>query len=101
MSNDLTVNPISIDTASSSAILTRRIEVLRVRWVAELASAGDNAVIQDGDGHALWSSVAAGANYVESEGHHPDYPLVCNGLIVPTLQSGTLYLYLKIKTPVT
>lgn len=47
------------------------------------------------------ASLAAGANYVESEGHHPDYPLVCNGLIVPTLQSGTLYLYLKIKTPVT
>lgn len=99
MSNVLTGNPLVIDTAGASTLSTKRIEVVKIRWVSELASSGDNAVIKDGDGVTRWESVADGANYVESESWHPDYPFVVTGLIVPTLGSGTLYLYLRVKAP--
>lgn len=101
MSNDLTGNPLVIDTAASSVLVTRRLEILRMRWVAKSASAGDDLDVHDGDGVSRWASVASSSNYVESEGWHPDYPLVITGLIVPTIDSGTLYIYLRDKKPVT
>ena len=100
MSNVLTGNPLVLDTDGATLLSTKRLEIVKIRWVSELGSQGDLAIIQDGDGVTRWKSVCDGANYVESESWHPDYPFVADGLILDTLGSGTLYLYLRQKAPV-
>ena len=89
MANNITGQVWIIDTASASALSTTKIGVLYgVRWVSKTATAGDDVTIQDGEGRTLWISVASGSNYVEAD--LPNLPFV--GLIVPVLDSGTLYL---------
>lgn len=101
MSNVLTGNPLVLDTANTTDILlAKRVEIVKIRWVSELGSSGDNVVIKDSDSVTRWESVCDGANYVESESWHPDYPFIVYGLILHTLGSGTLYLYLRQKAPV-
>lgn len=101
MANVLTRNPIVIDTAGASALLTGRMDVIKIRWVAPSASAGNQVDIQDSNGVTSWESVATGNNYVESESWPHDYPLPMQGLLVPTLGSGTVYIYLKERYPPT
>lgn len=91
MSNDITGNPWVIDTASSTTVLSRgwRLTRIAVRWVGGSA-AGHQAIINDASGRLLWKSVANGANYVEADVIKQE----AQGLIVPTLDSGTLYIEL-------
>lgn len=88
---------IIIDTASGSAVNLDKLLVNKIRWVGG-ATAGDRAVVQDAAGNTFWESVATGVNYVECDdfsthGHRSSGRLL-NGLIVPTLGSGKLYIYL-------
>jgi hypothetical protein len=99
MANSLTGNPIVVDTAGAGTLLLTRFEVVRIRWVSAGASAGDTVSVQDQHGNVKFASVAAGANYVESEGWHYNSPLVFDGLKVPTLSSGTVYIYVRGKVP--
>lgn len=77
-----------VDTAASTMVDSRNVKVKSVRWVGA-TTAGHAAEIQGVDNRVLWSSVAAGANNVESE-------LVerwwMGGFKVPTLASGKLYI---------
>ena len=94
MANILTGNPIFVDTPSASALATQRFDVVKVRWVSVTASAGDRAVIQHQDATPAWESAAVGANYIDSDAWEKDNPLVLNGLLVPTLSGGALYIHL-------
>lgn len=94
MSNSLTTNPIVIDTPGATPLLTQRVEVVKIRWVSVTASAADQAIVQHQDGTSAWESSAVGANYIDSDAWEKDNPLVLNGLKVPTLANGNLYLYL-------
>lgn len=99
MANDVTRNPLVLDTATANILLTKRFTVLKIRWVSEGANAGDNVVLEDQDGNKVWESVAAGADYVESESWPWEKPLGFNGLAPPTLDSGTIYMYVKEGVP--
>jgi len=99
MANDLTGNPLYIDTASANALLTSRIEVLTIRWYSPSASAGHTVIVQDQDGNEKWPSVAAGSNHVEESKWFPDHPLVMSGLLIPTLASGRLLIHVKGRIP--
>jgi GTP:adenosylcobinamide-phosphate guanylyltransferase len=94
MSNSLTTNPIVIDTPDAAALLQQRIDVVKIRWVSVSASAADRAIVQHKDGTPAWESAAVGANYIDSDAWEKDNPLALNGLKVPTLANGNLYLYL-------
>lgn len=91
MANDLLKNPWTVDTASATAILTDWANLRSIQWIGG-TTAGHEAVIQDKDGRVLWRRLATGANqdfetvFPERLGH----PV--NGLLVPTLTSGVLYL---------
>ena len=87
MSNDLTGDPYIIDTAAATVLSTNNLYIKSIRWVGG-TTAGHTAIIQDQTGNVIWSSVASGANYVESE----IIEQWINGLIVPTLASGVLYI---------
>ena len=91
MANDLTKNPWVVDTASATAILSDWADVRSIQWIGG-AIAGDEAVVQDKDGRVIWRRLAGGANQnfeTEFEGR---FGMPVNGLKVPTLTSGTIYI---------
>ena len=87
MANDLTQDPLIIDTAAATVLSTNNLYIKSIRWVGA-TTAGHTAIIHDQASNVIWSSVASGANYVESE----IVEQWVNGLIVPTLASGVLYI---------
>lgn len=92
MSNNVTRNPLYIDTASATAVITGRIEITKIRWVSASAAAGHQCVIQDGAGLPVWESVAPADDHIDSDGWTDDNPLVVVGVTVPTLSSGAVYI---------
>ena len=94
MANDLTGNPLVIDTASTSVAVwsAQAARIQHVRWVGG-TTAGHTCVIKDAAGHVKWAGVATGANY--SEDSLLDEPVtVKGGIFVSTLASGVVYIYL-------
>lgn len=94
MSNNIDGNPYILDTASSSLVSSRRLRIQSIRWVSASAGAGDAVTVQNALGQVLWSSAATGSNYVEAQNWPIESPLVADGLKVPTLGSGSLYISL-------
>ncbi len=94
MANDFTSNPWIIDTAGSTVLCTDLIRVKGVRWVGG-TTAGHAATITDKAGKVKWTSLASGANNVEGDDiNSPPQGWNWDGLIVPTLASGKLYIEL-------
>jgi len=100
MSNTLTSNPIIVDTAAATVLLTGPLNITKIRWYdsgADIAE-GDSAVVQDAAGNVIWAHRMGGVGTVadlvppvESSfipGHRS------SGLLVPTLTHGTLHIYL-------
>lgn len=93
MANDYSGSTWVIDTAAASeltaAVFGKRtvIYLKQIRWVGG-TTAGHVASVTDGDSDQVWYSVAAGANNVESD----MVERWVDGLIVPTLGSGKLYI---------
>jgi hypothetical protein len=90
MANQLTGNPIIIDTPGAGVLLTQALDIMMIKWVSASGVAGHLAVVQDKNGVVKWKSVCNGANYSESDFIDCD----SSGLIVPTLGSGELYIYM-------
>lgn len=88
--------PVKITSPGAGMVRTETLFVKKVRWVG--ATTGGHAVeIQDSASNTLWASTAAGANYVESDWIEEPWE---SGFKVPTLDSGTLYVYVsRGKTP--
>ena len=88
MANALNTNPLSLDTPGATVLVSSRLKIQRVIWKA--TTLGDNAEIQDKDGNTIWKWTAeATPDMVESNIGDNWY----NGLKMPTLGSGTLYVY--------
>lgn len=89
--NDLTGNPLIIDTAGASMLTSSRTWVVAVRWVGG-TTAGHTAVVQDVNSRDLWAGIAGTTNWDEES----MAPMVWRGgFKVPTLSSGKLYIYLR------
>ncbi len=92
MGNDLTKNPWLVDTAASTVLSADALRIRGVRWVGA-TTAGHAATITDKNARIVWTSVATGANYVESDMINTgDRGWDWDGLAVPTLASGKLYI---------
>lgn len=94
MAVDATKNPIIVASADAGTtdILTTVVDVSGVRWVGATTNA-HTAVIQDSAARVVWASQAATATLgTPSES---TVRFRCGGLRVPTLASGTLYIYLR------
>jgi hypothetical protein len=94
MANDITKNPLVIDTASGTAVLTHSLRIKKIRWVGG-TTAGHTAIIQDQNSNLYWESICSGANYAEESDFTEDKSnrTLINGLKVPTLGSGKLEIY--------
>lgn len=90
MANDTTVNPWKIDTASATPLTTDLVRVKGFRWVGS-TTAGHTAVVTNVATKTMWASVANAANYVEADALGLN-GLNMQGLVVPTLASGILYI---------
>jgi len=91
MANNLAQRPFIIDTPGAGVLLTQPIRVKGIRWVGA-TTAGHLVIVQDQNGNEKWKSVAPGSNHVESD--YVNDEKLWNGLKVPTLGSGVLYIEL-------
>lgn len=101
MSNVITGNPLVIDTAASTTVTDYTFTVWAIRWVGG-TTAGHTISVQDKNGNVKYASVATGANYVE-ESHlvsPKNESLIFDGLKVPTIGSGIIYIYTDSGTPI-
>ena len=94
MANDLTANPLILNTAhASDVVLGARRRIQGIKWVGA-STAGHQAVLKGKvSTRVIWESIATAANF--------SIPLdvldlfVAEEVILPTLGSGILYLYLE------
>lgn len=94
MANVLKSNTYIIDTASADALVTVALYVSGLRYVAEGATAGDNVIVQDQQGNAVWECVVTAANFQDETMFADRGGRLLDGLKVPTLQGGgKLYIY--------
>ena len=98
IANDLTGNPLVIDTASATPIMTDDVYLDAIRWVGA-TTAGHQAVVKDNKGtpDTIYEGLANGANFIDERSFGAEYSgprRVVGGLAVPTLDSGKLYIYL-------
>ena len=91
--NETDRNPYFIDTVGTISVLHSRI--VSIRWEAPAAVAGNAVVIENAQAKVLWQSKATGPNYVEAEHWEYNAPLVADGIVVPTLDAGSLWIQLK------
>lgn len=94
MANNFTSNPWIIDTPAVTILCRDLLRVKGIRWIGA-TTAAHQAICTDQNGKVKWEGVATGVN--NSEGDDVSAPLQganWDGLIVPTLGSGRLYIEL-------
>jgi hypothetical protein len=97
MAIDITGNPwkIPYGDASATPVFTGKVWVNRMVW-HEPTTSGHTLLVQDVAGRDVWPKTAlaggAGLDYEEKVSD------IISGLVVPTMDSGTLYVYLD-QTP--
>ncbi len=77
-----------------AAATTAPVVISKIRWVGA-TTAGHAATITNTAGNVFWSTVASGANYVESDdfAQRDQSKRTMDGITVSALGSGTLYIY--------
>lgn len=93
MANALRDHVIFVDTAAATKLFLsdEDFKVVAIRFVP--AAGTDDCVVQNGDGETLWASGEA-ASVIPQESRIPIR--FREGIIVPTLSGGNLYLYLAL-----
>ena len=92
MADNLGSNPMKIESASATAKTTDRLKIRRIVWENPTTDA-DSCVVQNKDGNQIvkFDPAIAGYNQEFSLGSDGQW---FKGLLVPTLDSGTLWVYL-------
>ena len=99
MANDLTSNPLRVDTAATIVAATAPIVVQAMQWVDDDEAAGGN--IADGENLKFtFNGVSIGLNApdissvapIAWSAHFPQ-PVRCNSLIVAAIDGGTLLVW--------
>lgn len=92
MANDTSANPFVLDTVTDSLFAAGAyFDIYAVRWTS--GSLADAVSLQDMDSAVKWSATGTIANNVDQTVFNP--PLVMNGIKIPTLGSGKVYVYCK------
>jgi len=93
MANSTAGNPFIIDTATATAIYTDRFQLLAIQWVS--GSVADVCSVQDGAGVVKWEVIQPVTNTPQGMAFPDELELTFNGLKVPTMNTGKVYLYVK------
>ncbi len=101
MGNIITNNPWIIDTASATAVVdsvtatqiaTDLIRISKIRW-EDGNVAGGEAIVQDKNGVEFWKATIENITDAPRETEFQGQSGNINGMIVPTLAAGKLYIY--------
>ena len=94
MSNSLVGNIWHVDTASATPIIAAGTwkDIRRIQWIGG-TTAGHECVVTDTDGRVLFRRLAAAVNSNFEMTFEGRFGQTCNGLIVPTLASGVVYIH--------
>lgn len=93
MANVAAGNPYIFDTATDTAILAAGtiFHCFGIAWCS--GSLADTVSLQDAGGVVKWSASGTIANNVDRQPFTDENPLIFNGMKIPTLGSGKLYVY--------
>jgi hypothetical protein len=95
MSNIITGNPIILDTAAATVIVSTPFNVSGIVWDPGTSAAnGDICLIKDKLGVVKYSQTLITGNLVPAPCIFAE-PVPFNGLILTTITHGTVYIYLK------
>ena len=90
--SDVTVNPMVVDATLTVTSLARPIKVKKVYWFAPTTT-GNDFVITDGSAAAEVLLEGQAEADLGSQNFDFDPPVTWKNFAVPTLTSGTLYIY--------
>ena len=93
MANVVSSSPFIIDTATDTAIFTDDFQLFAIAWTS---GSTDGISIQDKDGVVKYASAGTVAGHSERFTFPSEAPVRFNGLKVPTLGTGKVYLYVKV-----
>jgi len=74
-------------TAAADAV-AKKMKIDFIRWVGA-AAADDELILTDTAGNTIFESIANAGNFIDIH----TIPVVVDGIIAATLDSGTLYIY--------
>jgi len=103
MANDLTNNPLVLDTAAATAIVSNLIHITALKWTVDAGGAdNDTCVLSDKNGKVLYEEILNVATNGTLQAPPINFvpPLKANGLIMTTLSGGKLYVYWEGNQPV-
>jgi hypothetical protein len=91
MANDLSINPLYIDTAGSTSAITHPIKIWKIIW-DNPTNAAHTLILKDKSGGKTYLKFIAGTTGVSVEIDFP-YRLWMPSFYVDTLGSGAIYVY--------
>jgi hypothetical protein len=96
MSNVLNKNPLVIDTAGATVLFTDILYIKEIRWVVGVSGvADDGCSVTDQNSNVIFAAFASAKDTEYSTYFGAgDEAQRADGLIVPTLAHGKLYIYL-------
>jgi hypothetical protein len=96
MANDVTQNPLVIDSAGAGDVLaaSQRADIIGFWWDNAAAVTADAVSVTDTAGKKIWSASIVTSLSAGPAGYSLPNPLRVKGVKVPTLTRGTLYIYL-------
>lgn len=103
MANDITTNPLVLDTAAATAIVSNLIKITALKWTVDNAGAdNDTCVLSDKNGKVVYEEILNVATNGTLQAPPMNFapPLKVNGLIMTTLSGGKLYVYWDGQQPV-
>ena len=92
MANAITGNPIVIDTAASTVIVSTQFRVQAIFWDNTAPANADVLTIKDKLGVVKWNQTIATGNLAPIFAQFPDGVLF-DGLIVSAMTRGKVYIY--------
>jgi hypothetical protein len=95
MANVVSGNPFILDTVTDTAIFTDDFICYAIAWTSA-STTGDGFGVRDAAGIVKYASVANTLSYSERFVFPSNYPLTFNGLKMTTLDTGKVYLYVKV-----
>lgn len=96
MANDITCNPIVIDTPAATTIVSNMIHVTCIRLVdsANDIADGDQAIVNNVAGKTIWEHRTTTPGMIGGDMQTQFVPsLPVAGLVCPTLTHGKVYVY--------
>lgn len=103
MANDLTCNPLVLDTADAGVIVNNLIRIKALKWTVDNGGAdNDTCVLTDKKGKVVYEEILniVTSGPVQAPPINFSPPLNVNGLIMLTLSGGKLYVYWEGQQPV-